>query len=285
VAIAVTGAGGLIGRAAVRALVGQGVEHVRAVVRDPDQAHALRKAGAKVAVFDATEVEVLESVLDGVFTAVGLAGGPWGDQRTGPGPDPAAAVLDPWRALVQAAGATGVRRLIQVVPAAADPDDPNPYLAACGQAERLAAASGLEHVVLRASHVVAGTAPLVQRLRGALPVPVPGDGTQRSAPVHARDLARAIAAADDRDQLHGSFELAGPDVLTFDQLVDLVRGATCPKTHGAGAPWTPAQADWLARDALVGEAGWDALGLRPSPLGLDLATAPGGPLRADQAPA
>jgi uncharacterized protein YbjT (DUF2867 family) len=280
VAIAVTGAGGLIGRAAVRALVGQGVEHVRAVVRDPAQVQSLRKAGAKVAVFDATDVEVLESVLEGVFTAVGLAGGPW----AAPGEDPAAAVLAPWQALVRAAGAAGVRRLVQVVPAAADPGSTNPYLAACGQAELLAAASGLEHVVLRASHVVAGTAPLVQRLRGAVPVPVPGSGSQRCAPVHARDLARTIAVADDRDELHGSFELSGPEVVSFDQLVDLVRGAPCPKEHGATEPWTPAQADWLARDALVGEAGWDQLRVRPSPLGLDLATAPGGPVRADQAP-
>ena len=36
-AILVTGAGGLIGRAAVAALLRQEVEHVRAVVRDPGQ--------------------------------------------------------------------------------------------------------------------------------------------------------------------------------------------------------------------------------------------------------
>jgi len=281
VAIVVTGAGGLIGRAAVRALVGQGVEHVRAVVRDPAQAHHLRKAGAKVAVIDATETELLETVLDGAFTAVGLAGGPWAPA----GADPAAAVMAPWQALVEAAVAKGVRRLVQVVPAAADPGSPNPYLAANARAEALAVASGLEHVVLRVGHVVAGGAPLVQRLRGPVPVPVPGPGGQRSVPVHARDLAGAIAAADDRAELHGTFELAGPEEYTFDQLVDLVRGAACPKRHGAVAPWTPAQADWLARDALVGDEGWAALGTRPSPLCLDLATAPGGPLRAGQAPA
>jgi uncharacterized protein YbjT (DUF2867 family) len=280
VAILVTGAGGLLGQAAVKALLGQGVEHVRAVVGDQAQAQALRRAGAKVAVIEPADSDLLEAVLDGVFTAVGLAGGPW----IARGQDPAGAVLAPWRALVEAAGRAGVTRLVLVVPAAADPGSPNPYLAACGQAERLAAASGLEHVVLRVSHVVAGSAPLVRRLRATVPVPVPGSGHQRCVPLLARDLARAIAAADDHQALDATLELAGPELYTFDQLVDLVRGATCAKVHGAGAPWTPAQADWLARDALVGDGGWATLGLGPSPLGLDLATAPGGPLGAGRTP-
>jgi uncharacterized protein YbjT (DUF2867 family) len=46
VAILVTGAAGLVGRAAVAALLRQEVEHVRAVVREPAQVAGLRRPGA-----------------------------------------------------------------------------------------------------------------------------------------------------------------------------------------------------------------------------------------------
>jgi uncharacterized protein YbjT (DUF2867 family) len=278
VAILVTGAAGTVGRAAVQALLRQGVEHVRAVVRDPGQGEPLRRLGAKVAAFDATDTDYLEGALAGVFTAVGLAGGAW----TRPGQDPREAVLAPTRALVAAARTAQVRRLVLVVPAAADAGSGNPYLAGAAEAAELVTGSGLEYAVLRCTHVLAAGSPLLQRLRVPAPVPVPGAGTQTVAPVHARDVARAIAAADDREHLTGTWTLGGPEAMPFDTLVDLVRGTRDPKRH-LGAPddgdlggFTATQLDYLARDSVltptVGE-----LGVTPGPVTDDLAVAPAGP--------
>src|SRR6266540_317100 len=107
VAILVTGAGGLVGQAAVAALAEQGGEHVRAILRHPGGGD-LRRHGAKVAVMDATDPDAMEAALTGVFTAVSLTGSLWAE----PGADPAGAVLEPARVLVAAARRVGVRRLV-----------------------------------------------------------------------------------------------------------------------------------------------------------------------------
>ncbi|HEV2892385.1 MAG TPA: NAD(P)H-binding protein, partial [Actinomycetota bacterium] len=113
-AILVTGAAGLVGRAAVAALLRQGVEHVRAVVREPAQVGDVRRLGAKVALLDAADPDGLAAAMDGVFTACSLTGGLWAD----PGEDPYTAVVEPARVLLAAAGAAGVRRLVICSPAA-----------------------------------------------------------------------------------------------------------------------------------------------------------------------
>jgi uncharacterized protein YbjT (DUF2867 family) len=264
VAILVTGAGGLVGRAAVAALLRQGVEHVRAVVRDPAQVGDLRRLGAKVAVLDAADPDGLRAAMDGVFTACSLTGGLW----TRPGEDPYAAVADPARVLLAAARAAGVRRLVVCSPAAVGSPaaEANPHLAAKAEVERMVAGSGLEHAILRCTHVLGPGGRLVELLadrdpgRGGrpgaaadAPVPVPGDGRQRVAPVWVGDVAAAIAAADDAIELATTWALAGPDTVTFDALVDAVHGGPVAKVHAGGdggALLTPAQLGVLAADSL-----------------------------------
>ncbi|HEU4900006.1 MAG TPA: NAD(P)H-binding protein, partial [Actinomycetota bacterium] len=170
-AILVTGAAGLVGRAAVAALLRQEVEHVRAVVREPGQVAGLRRLGAKVALLEATDPDSLAAAMDGVFTACSLTGGLW----PRPGEDPYAAVVEPARVFLAAAAAVGVRRVVVCSPAAlataAAPDPPghplaNPHLAAKAEVERLVAASGLEHAILRCAHVLGPGGRLLELLAG-----------------------------------------------------------------------------------------------------------------------
>jgi uncharacterized protein YbjT (DUF2867 family) len=270
VAILVTGAAGLIGRAAVAALLRQEVEHVRAVVREPGQVAGLRRLGAKVALLEATDPDGLAAAMEGVFTACSLTGGLW----PRPGEDPYAAVVEPARVFLAAAAAAGVRRVVVCspaavgTPAAADPPA-NPHLAAKAEVERMVTASGLEHAILRCAHVLGPGGRLVELLAGPAPVPVPGDGRQRVAPVWVGDVAAAIAAADDAVELSVTWSLAGPDQVTFDDLVDAVHGAPVAKRHldgraaqAAGVPpsgpgpgplggLTPTQLEVLAADSLA----------------------------------
>ena len=268
-AILVTGAGGLVGRAAVAALLRQEVEHVRAVVRDPGQVAGLRRLGAKVALLEATDPDGLAAAMDGVFTACSLTGGLW----PRPGEDPYAAVVAPARVFLAAAAAAGVRRVVVCSPAAvgapAVPDPPghppgvprtpptNPHLAAKAEVERMVTASGLEHAILRCAHVLGPGSRLLELLAGeaSVPVPVPGDGRQRVAPVWVGDVAAAIAAADDAVELSATWSLAGPDEVAFDDLVDAVHGVPVAKRHldGGAAPagLTPTQLEVLAADSLA----------------------------------
>jgi uncharacterized protein YbjT (DUF2867 family) len=293
VAILVTGAAGLVGRAAVAALLRQDVEHVRAVVRDPDQVGGLRRLGAKVAVLDATDPDGLAAAMDGVFTACALTGGLW----THPGEDPYAAVVEPVRVFLAAARAAGVRRVVVCSPAAVgslaragSPAPANPHLAAKAEVERLVAASGLEHAILRCTHVLGPGGRLVALLgANGAPVPVPGDGRQRVAPVWVGDVAEAIAAADDAAELAATWSLAGPTRLTLDDLVDAVHGGPVAKRHldgaaggegGSGAAGllaglSAAQLGVLAADSLGDPALPGPPGLAPTPLAEALARSTG----------
>jgi NADH dehydrogenase len=284
VAILVTGAAGLVGRAAVAALLRQGVEHVRAVVREPAQVGDLRRLGAKVALLDATDPDGLAAAMDGVFTACSLTGGLW----AGPGEDPYAAVVEPARVFLAAAAQRGVRRLVICSPAAvATPAaERNPHLAAKAEVERMVAASGLEHAILRCTHVLGPGSRLLALLSGpAVPVPVPGDGRQRVAPVWVGDVADAIATADDAPELAAAtWSLSGPTQLTFDDLVDAVRGGRVAKRHlapgdgqapGRGTGLSEVQAGVLAADSLADPALTPAPGLVPTPLAEALARSAG----------
>jgi uncharacterized protein YbjT (DUF2867 family) len=281
VAILVTGAAGLVGRAAVAALLRQEVEHVRAVVRDPAQVAGLRRLGAKVALLEATDPDGLAAAMDGVFTACSLTGSLWSAE------DPAAAVVEPARVFLAAARAAGVRRVVVCSPAAVGtPAAPgNPHLAAKAEVERMVAASGLEHAILRCTHVLGPGSRLLRLLSDREPVPVPGDGRQRVAPVWVGDVAAAIAAADDAAELAATWSLAGPDEVSLDELVDAVHGGPVAKRHlgggdgGGGGPergragdgglWaglTPVQVGVLAADSLPDPALPRPPGLVPTPL-------------------
>ena len=283
-AILVTGAAGLVGRAAVAALLRQGVEHVRAVVREPGQVAGLRRLGAKVALLEATDPDGLAAAMDGVFTACTLTGGLWAR----PGEDPYAAVVEPAEVFLAAAAAAGVRRVVACSPAALGTCPPaNPHLAAKAEVERMLAASGLEHAILRCTHVLGPGGRLLELLAARPPVPVPGDGRQRVAPVWVGDVAAAIAAADDAVELTATWSLAGPDELTLDDLADAVHGGPVAKRHlGAGpaddpatpgprpAP-TPVQLGVLAADSLPDPALERPPGLVPTPLAETLARCAG----------
>jgi uncharacterized protein YbjT (DUF2867 family) len=282
VAILVTGAGGLVGRSAVAALLRQGVEHVRAVVRDPAQVGELRRLGAKVALLDATDPDGLRAAMEGVFTACSLTGGLW----TRPGEDPYAAVVDPARVFLAAAAAAGVRRVVICSPAAVGSPaavEANSHLAAKAEVERMIAATGLEHATLRCTHVLGPGGRLVELLAaaGAAPVPVPGDGRQLVAPVWVGDVAAAVAAADDAVELAATWALAGPDEVSFDALVDAVNGGPVTKVHldgggatdgdGGAAGLTAAELGVLAADSLPDPGLPAPPGLVPTPLAEALA--------------
>ena len=278
-AILVTGAAGLVGRAAVAALLRQGVEHVRAVVREPAQVGDLRRLGAKVALLDATDPDGLAAAMDGVFTACTLTGSLWSRPRE----DPSAAVVDPAQVFLAAAKAAGVRRVVVCSPAAVGTPAAaaNAHLAAKAEVEHMVAASGLEHAILRCAHVLGPGGRLLGLLAagaagpgqpsgapGREPVLVPGDGRQRVAPVWVGDVADAIATADDAAELSAvTWSLAGPTQLTFDELVDAVHGSRVAKRHlgkgdgGAGGPVAPASGSWAGLSEIqVGVLAADSLG-------------------------
>jgi uncharacterized protein YbjT (DUF2867 family) len=213
----VTGASGLLGRAIVEALVLH--DEVRATVRRSEAGEALRLLGAKVAVRPVEEPEELIEILPRVHTIVHLVGGvnqPSDEEIL-------AANHGSTLAAVAAAKEGRVRRLVLLSVPGASIDHPHPFLRAKGLAEEVVVNSGLEYAVLRSSHAYGlGGLWFASTVIGAEHGFVIGDGTQRLAPILADDVAKVVAAIDDRrDPIEGVWDLGGPETFTADEVFEI----------------------------------------------------------------
>lgn len=254
----VAGASGVVGVAAVRALLAR--DEVRATVRRAAAADRLRSLGAKVAVREVDRIDALAEVLAGCHTLVHLVGGP--NQ-----PDADELLRANHASVLTAIGAAreaGTRRIVLVSVPGAAPDAADPFLRAKGLAEEAVAASGLEHAIVRAAHVYGvGGLWFTAMVEGALAEPpfALGAGAQVVAPLLAADLGAVLAAIDDDgDPIGGTWGLEGPDAITADALTGFLRDDATPPAHARdpeeaahllehllGVPVSAAAASALAR--------------------------------------
>lgn len=228
--VVVTGASGLVGPAAVAAFA-SGFPHVRAYVRRKEAAEPLRALGAKVAVGDIDDVETLRLVMRGAHTVCHLAGGL-------NFPDKAAyeaANLGSVRTALEVAHEAGVKRFLLLSYPGASPDATNPFLRYKGMAEHEVAISGLEHAIVRSTHVYGvGGDWFASVVDGTMKEPalVIGSGSQVLAPVFVDDVAAVLAAADHRGEaLWGTWALEGPERVTADEFADLLAEERREKRH------------------------------------------------------
>jgi NADH dehydrogenase len=228
--VVVTGASGMIGRLAVAAF-GRASPEVRAYVRRKDAAAGLHQLGAKVAVGWIGDVENLAVVMSGAHTVCHLVGG------MDPPTDEALREtnLTSTEIVLRAAREAGVARFLYLSYPGATPDSPNAYLKYKGLAERAIKDSALEHVILRTTHAYAPDGEWLRTMAGLArrrPPVVIGSGRQVLAPIAAGDVAAVLAAADDRETVRsGVWGLQGPDLVTADELADLLGGAGRRKLH------------------------------------------------------
>lgn len=244
VTVMVIGASGPIGRALVPLLVRK--DEVRAIVRRPEAADSLRALGAKVAAGSFDEADALAEIVRRVYTVIHLTGGP--NQSD----DDAVLAANHGSVITALAAAreAGVRRFVLLSVTGASVDASNRYLRAKGLAEEAVANSGMEHAILRATHVYGpGGLWLPATVEGATASPpfVVGEGSQSVAPVFADDVAAVLAAADDRDGwLEGTWALEGPDAVTMAELVALL----APPGTDPPVPLTPREAAARLSDGL-----------------------------------
>src|SRR5881398_2759971 len=128
------------------------------------------------------------------------------------------------RRVVEAARRAGVERFVYMSAVSArDEPDATPYHRTKWQAEELVRTSGLSHAVFRPSIISGPASPPIRTLarlhRWSPVVPVFGDGHFPTQPVWVEDVALAFAFAVEQPALGGAFELGGPQVLTYEELV------------------------------------------------------------------
>ncbi|MGO9604826.1 MAG: SDR family NAD(P)-dependent oxidoreductase [Candidatus Binataceae bacterium] len=230
--IAIAGGSGFIGRAIVRRLAAIAGLTVRVISRNPDAARArLKDVRAEFVRGDITDPASLSDALAGahcIVSSVQFDGYPVENPRRGLTFE--RIDLGATLALLEAAKKSGVAQFIYISGAAADENSAHPGFRAKGKAERAIRESGVTYTVLRPSLVYGPEDSVVNGLAKALrfaPVfGVPGTGRQKVQPVFVEDVAACVALAIAGRGRNGIYEIGGPDLMAFDDLMRLIMEIT-----------------------------------------------------------
>jgi NADH dehydrogenase len=215
--ILVTGATGFVGRAVVRHLRVADLP-VRCLVRDPTKAGTLQAWGCELVRGDMTDPASLRAAAKDCEALVHLVA-----ILTGRPEDFERVMTEGTRALVDAARAEGVRRIVLMGSLGFDLPGAEqvPYYVAKRAMEEAVRGSGIAHAILRPSFVFGpdgGALPRFGRIvRYAPLVPVPGSGTQRIDPIWIGDVARAFSLALELDE-SVEVDLGGPEAVSWNEL-------------------------------------------------------------------
>lgn len=248
-----TGATGSIGSRLLPMLLERD-EDVRCLVREPRRLGE-RRVDVQIALGDLGEMSdpyLVRQALRGVDTVIHLA----------------ATIRDQPRhrieelnglatvRLLRAAERSGVRRFVFFSALNASAAQRTRFFRAKWLAERAVESSPLESLVFAPSIVYDRSDPWVTLLRrfSFLPVmPVSGDGQARFQPIWAADTARCVVAALEAGSAEQRYELAGPDLLTYDDMSDLVSRAAGRPRPLVHVPLPLIRSSLLAMRSVLGE--------------------------------
>ena len=213
--ILLTGATGTVGSALLRRLTADG-RPVRALVRDQRRLGDQR-VRVQIALGDLADPPSFRNALRGVDTVVHLAASIRDQPRGSIEELNALATLR----LLRAAERAGVERFVFFSAMNASHHSRTRFFRAKALAEEAVEESPLATTVFRPSIVYAPGDPwltLLDRLSRLPAVPVSGSGRALYQPVWAEDVAEAVMAALSNGST-SAFDLAGPDVLSYDDIV------------------------------------------------------------------
>jgi NADH dehydrogenase len=200
---------------------------VRVAVRDPVAAAFLKPMGnvGQVVIMkaDLSEEASVAAAIDGVEAAINLVGILYerGRQQFASVHDEGAARL------ARLAAASGVGRLIHVSAIGADADSPAIYARTKAAGEKAVRAAFPEATIVRPSVVFGPEDGFFNRFAAMAmfspALPLIGGGQTRFQPVYVGDVAEAIVRTlDDPAAIGQTFELGGPKIYSFRQLMELL---------------------------------------------------------------
>ncbi|MBC1182093.1 complex I NDUFA9 subunit family protein [Brevundimonas sp. WCHBH090558] len=225
------GGSGFIGSQAVRALARRGWR-IRVAVRNPVLAIEIQPLGdpgqiqfMRCDITNPADVAQAVRGADAVVNLVGVlhdAGGKRGFD---------AVHTEAAKTIAEAAKAAGVERLVQISAIGADAASPSAYGRTKAKAEAAVRAVYPDAVILRPSLVFGAGDGFLNRFAAmatmAPALPLIGGGETRFQPVYVGDVAEAIARGVTRADAAGrTYELGGPSLYTFREVLELVRRET-----------------------------------------------------------
>ncbi|HUO22414.1 MAG TPA: complex I NDUFA9 subunit family protein [Caulobacteraceae bacterium] len=223
--VTVFGGSGFIGVQVTRALARAGYR-VRVAVRRPGLGYKLPLMG-DVGQIEVTQANVrnpasIARALKGAEACVNLVGILYESGRQGFLGVHAKGAEE----IASACAAAGITRMVQMSALGADTQSPAKYARTKGEGEAAVRKALPSAVILRPSVVFGVDDQLFNRFAGlasmAPVVPLPGGGATRFQPVFVGDVAEAVAnAISDPDAAGKTFELGGPQVYSYKQLIQM----------------------------------------------------------------
>ena len=219
--ILVAGGTGFVGTKVVHALRAAELP-VRVLARRPEKQDQHRAWGCEVVAGDLTDPESLRRAVDGCDTVVHLVAILLGNRG-----DFERIMVQGTRDLVETAKGAGTKRLVLMSALGTEEGrETTPYYHAKWEEEQAVKYSGLEHVIFRPSFVFGtdgGILPQQIRLVRYSPV-TPILGRHRMQPIWIDDVTSFfVQAASAPEATNRTFDLAGPDRLTWVDLHALIR--------------------------------------------------------------
>jgi uncharacterized protein YbjT (DUF2867 family) len=223
--ITVFGGSGFLGRSVVRALCKRDYR-VRVAVRRPERAGHLQPLG-RVGQIHAVQANLrypasVAAAMRNADVAINLVGilAPSGEQTFD------AVQTRGAETVAKAASAAGAR-MIHVSAIGADENSPSHYARAKAAGEKAVRAAQPACVIMRPSIVFGPEDQFTNRFaalaRMAPALPLIGGGITRMQPVYVGDVATAVAdAVDGKARSGATYELGGPEVLSFREIIEVI---------------------------------------------------------------
>ncbi|MGJ4930963.1 complex I NDUFA9 subunit family protein [Bradyrhizobium sp. HKCCYLS2038] len=287
--VTVFGGSGFVGRNVVRALAKRDYR-IRVAVRRPELAGHLQPLG-RVGQIHTVQANLrypdsVAAALRDSHVAINLVG-----ILTESGAQTFDAVQGEGAATVAKAAAAAGARMVHVSAIGADAESASSYARAKAAGEAAVLAAVPEAVIMRPSVVFGPEDQFTNRFAGLARIapflPLVGGGETKMQPVYVGDVATAVAdAVDGKAQAGATYELGGPEVLSFREILKIILDITdrnralLPLPFGLAklqatllqfAPGplklTPDQVELLRHDNVVSEAA-KAAGLTLQGLGI-----------------
>lgn len=232
--ILITGGTGFVGGNIREAL---GDRPIRLLVRDEKRYGNLRGSNVELVKGDVTNADSLRGAMDGCEAVIHLvaiieeSGGRTFDKVIRQGTEN----------VVAEAKRAGIKRFVHMSALGAQNNAQFPYMQAKWQSEQVVKNSGIPWTIFRPSIIfgpgdgfINVLAKLVKNPLAPV-IPVVGEGKSKFQPVSVKEVATAYVKAIDEPKTAGQiYELGGPEIYTYEQLLDVIAGRLGkkkPKVH------------------------------------------------------
>ncbi|NJD55918.1 MAG: complex I NDUFA9 subunit family protein [Nitrospirae bacterium] len=223
--IVIAGASGFVGGHLVDNLLSAGSDF-SCLARSETASNALLSKGCRVVRGDITRPDTLDGILhqgDFVIHLVGIL------EEKGPATFQTVHV-NGTKSLVAEAKRAGVRHFFYQSALGADSGSWSGYLRTKAEAENIVKQSGIPCTIFRPSLIIGPwdgfTRKLADMIKLSPVLPLPGKGEAKFQPVYIKDWLRCIRRViDDPEGFSGTYEIGGPEYLTYREIVEHLSNA------------------------------------------------------------